>query len=479
MSDFLMASSSTSDVEDGDPDVSLVAPPSPDRSQSRLLWQVSGAVSAAFGGLLMGLTLAYTSTALPSMQADPEAPALTPAEGSLIGAAVPLGALAGGLSAGPLSRRVGQRAVMVFSCLPSVAGWLMIAYAGAAASIVVGRVLTGCVAGASSAIITGFISETVSGHVRGALGASFQLMVTLGVLLSYLAGRWLAWRWLATLGALLAPSWALAMALLATDSPVWLVSRHRVVDADRALRRLRGSAADISSELALISQRVESSRSSSAWLRLGGRQHRRPLIMVLVLMFLQQLSGVNVVIFYTKQIFEWAGSSLSPGSATVLVGAVQVVATLVSVVLVDRAGRRALLIASDLVMGACLLALGAFFWLKTSGSDVSSLHWLPLVALLLFICAFSVGFGPIPWLMLGELFAPEVQGVASGLATAFNWGLAFMVTLLFSPVSSAIGLAATFWLFAAVCLLGAVYVARQVVETRGRSLHEISQLFHR
>lgn len=149
-------------------------------------------------------------------------------------------------------------------------------------------------------------------------------------------------------------------------------------------------------------------------------------------MLFQQFSGINAVIFYAQMIFDSAGSTLAPSICTIIVGIVQVVMTVGSALLIEKAGRRLLLLQSSAIMGLCLIMLGVFFFLKESTTfEVSSIAFIPLVSVVLFIVSFSLGLGPLPWLMMGELFAAEVKGIASAIAVMFNWTLVFIITKTF------------------------------------------------
>lgn len=163
------------------------------------------------------------------------------------------------------------------------------------------------------------------------------------------------------------------------------------------------------------------------------------LIISLALMLFQQFSGINAVIFYAQSIFEAAGSTLDPALCTIIVGVVQVVMTVASALLIEKAGRRILLLQSSVMMGLCLIMLGVYFSLKEGGTDVSKISVLPLGSVVLFIICFSLGFGPIPWMMMGELFASDVKGVASAIAVMFNWTLVFIITKTFAMMQAAWG----------------------------------------
>jgi len=192
----------------------------------------------------------------------------------------------------------------------------------------------------------------------------------------------------------------------------------------------------------------------------------------------QQLSGVNAVIFFSVTIFQAAKTQLNSLIENVIVGGVQVVATALAAILIDRLGRRILLLASALIMICSLYGLGLYFWmLQNNPEEAASISFLPLACMCLFIAAFSLGFGPIPWLMMSELFAPEVKGVTSSISAAFNWTLAFLVTEFFQPISNEVGKAWSFWFFASVLLLVMAFTVFVIPETKGKTLDEIQQHF--
>ncbi|XP_063232280.1 facilitated trehalose transporter Tret1-like [Bacillus rossius redtenbacheri] len=188
---------------------------------------------------------------------------------------------------------------------------------------------------------------------------------------------------------------------------------------------------------------------------------------------LQQMSGVNTATFYTTIIFKEAGSSMSPSHATIIVGASQVVFTLVSGLVVDRLGRKVLLMASDAIMSLCMFALGTFFYLQYMEQDVSALGWLPIASISVFFMAYALGYGPLPWVVMAEVFLPSVKGLAGAASCVVNWLLAFVVTKFFADMVGAFGTHTTFWIFAVLSLFGVVFVWLVVPETKGKTSDEI------
>ncbi|CAG7718425.1 unnamed protein product [Allacma fusca] len=397
-----------------------------------------------------------------------------------IGSLVALGALISGPVTGFCVERFGRKTTMLLLSAPFVLGWLLITYAESVAMIYAGRLVTGFCGGAFSLAAPVYIGETSEDSVRGTLGAGFQLMVTVGILFVYVVGDAVSWEWLSLISGF-GPLVFLVLMIFPPESPRWLISVGKHTEASESLRWLRGasSSQDVEEELAVIQKSVNESKQQSATFKdLLAPAILKPTLIALALMLFQQLSGVNAVIFYTTEIFLDAGSDLEPALCTIIVGIVQVVATVLSSILMDRAGRKLLLLVSDAAMCLFLVLLGVFFYFKDNDTETAEkIGWLPLVSLIFFIVFFSLGYGPIPWLMMGELLPPHVKGLASAIATSFNWILAFIVTMFFKDLKNGIGAAWCYWLFAIVCAAGTVFVFIFVPETKGKSLDEIQRYF--
>ncbi|TRY61652.1 hypothetical protein TCAL_12955, partial [Tigriopus californicus] len=236
----------------------------------------------------------------------------------------------------------------------------------------------------------------------------------------------------------------------------------------------------IETELGDLQMTLEASANNMASFKSLATEGRylKPLLISMILMFGQQLSGVNAVLFFSVNIFEAAGTSLNSFIENIILAGVQVVATILASLFIDRLGRRFLLIFSALVMSLAAFGLGTYFWiLSHDPAEAHAIGFLPLSSLCVFIFAFSVGFGPIPWLMMGELFGPEVKEKASTVSACFNWSLAFCVTQFYSPLAHEVGSASTFWGFATVLVVIMVFSIVVVPETKGRTLEEIQDLF--
>nr|CAD7456329.1 unnamed protein product [Timema tahoe] len=332
-----------------------------------------------------------------------------------------------------------------------------------------GRFLTGMAGGAFSVSGPVYTAEVAQKEIRGLLGSFYQVLLTFGVLFTFAAGSVLSPFWLSAVCAAVPVLFAVTFVFM-PETPVYFLRNDQGENARRSLRWLRGPLVDLEPELQELQLAVDEERKNQASLRdafktLGAR---KGLLVSAGLLIFQQLSGVNSATFYTTVIFKDAGSKMAPTQATIIIGAVQVVTTIVSCLVVDRLGRRILLLTSDLVMSLCMFALGTFFYLQHVGHDTSALTWLPVTSLSVFFVAYSLGYGPVPWLMMGELFLPNIKGIASSISCLLNWTLAFLVTKFFANLVAAFGTYTTFWIFAVLSAFGVLFVYFVVPETKGK-----------
>ena len=346
----------------------------------------------------------------------------------------------------------------------------------------IGRFITGFSTGLVSMTAPVYIAETAPPSKRGFLGSGFQLAVTIGIFLTYFIGKYIAWSWLAGQSCLYPTAMLIAM-LFMPESPTWLVKKGRISDATEALLFLhghQGSNSEISITPSIVSDGLstEESNSNLKWksffVEFTKPNIYKPIFLSLALMFFQQFSGVNAFIMYTTDIFKSnKSSSLDPIDGTIIVGGIQVIATFVACFLTDRAGRRALLMISG---GGCVVGL-LIYILFIYVNQLKIYGWLPVLSLVVFITAFSLGQGPIPWLMMSELLPAHVKGPASGITSSFNWLCAFIVTKNFDLIEHMMGDGGVYILFASFMTIGCIFVGVFLPETKGKSLQEIENHF--
>ncbi|CAL7949020.1 unnamed protein product [Xylocopa violacea] len=445
---------------------------------AKRLPQYVAAMAATLGSLSAGMTLAWTSPAgenginLKSTY-DIE---ISTVEFSWISSLTAVGCAIICVLIGIFADLIGRKSSMLLMVVPFTIGWLLIILANSVTMFYIGRFMTGLSGGAFFVAGPIYIAEIAENDIRGALGSYIQILTTIGILLSYVFGTFVNMRILSIISGIV-PLIFFTVFVFMPESPIYYLKKGDVESARKSLTRLRGACYNIENELQSHKNALEENSKNTVSFRtvIKSKAVLKSLVIGYGLMIFQQLSGVNVVIFYTNSIFQQAGSTLESGYSTIIVGAMQVLAASTSGLIVDRAGRRILLLMSAIFMCLTTCILGVYFYLSRIKVDVSSIGWLPLVAICIYIIMFNMGFGPIPWTMMGEIFSPEVKGVAASSAGFLNWVLVFIVTKFFGDLSTAIGLDATFWLFAVLCLIGAFFVYLLVPETKGKSLEAIQR----
>ncbi|XP_055678976.1 facilitated trehalose transporter Tret1 isoform X1 [Lutzomyia longipalpis] len=442
---------------------------------TRKLMQFIAATIVALGAVSAGTVLAWTSPVVNQLRGN-DSFNMTDDQESWVGSLLAIGAFFGAIPAGILADMIGRKYINMALALPFLISWGFIIFATNIGMIYAGRIFAGIATGAVCVVAPMFISEIGETSIRGALGSFFQLFLTMGILLVYAAGSVVDWRTLSGICAIAPAMLAVGMIFL-PESPVHLVKKERRNDAIQAIKWLWGKQCNSRAAIQVIQNDVDAAAGKASMRDLWTiPANRAGLIICLCLMLFQQISGINAVIFYTQPIFQSAGSSLDASLCTIIVGVVQVFMTFGSTLLIDKAGRRILLMQSSIVMGACLTMLGIYFHLKDGGTDVTAIGWLPLVSLVLFIVSFSLGFGPIPWMMMGELFGPDVKGMASSIAVMLNWTLVFIVTKSFGMMNVTFGSDVTFWIFAVCMAIATTFTALKVPETKGKSGAEIQMI---
>uniref|UniRef100_A0A8C9PIH5 Solute carrier family 2 member 6 n=1 Tax=Spermophilus dauricus TaxID=99837 RepID=A0A8C9PIH5_SPEDA len=393
--------------------------------------------AAVLGNFNFGYALVYTSPVIPALEhsSDPDLH-LTKTQASWFGSVFTLGAAAGGLSAMVLNDLLGRKLSIMFSAIPSAAGYALMAGAHGLWMLLLGRTLTGFAGGLTAACIPVYVSEIAPAGVRGALGATPQLMAVFGSLSLYALGLLLPWRWLAVAG----EGPVLVMVLLLSfmpNSPRFLLSRGRDEEALQALTWLRPADADVHWEFEQIQDNVRRQSSRVSWAEAREPHMYRPVLIALLMRFLQQLTGITPILVYLQPIFDSTAVLLPPKDDAAIVGAVRLLSVLIAAFTMDLAGRK----------------------------------------VLLFVSGYAMGWGPITWLLMSEILPLRARGVASGLCVLVSWLTAFVLTKSFLLVVKAFSLQVPFFFFAAICLVSLVFTGCCVPETKGRSLEQIESFF--
>jgi sugar porter (SP) family MFS transporter len=310
----------------------------------------------------------------------------------------------------------------------------------------------------------------------------YQLGITIGIFVAYLVAQLLeAAEWRVMLGASGIVGLALVLAILPlTDTPRWYLKMGRRAEAEAALKRI-DLTDDVSDVMAALEVTLARDVNAS-WAEVFSARWRSPLLIGIGLAVFQQVTGINAIIYYADTIFQAAGFSTfadQTRATTWAVGFVNVAATLVAVATIDRLGRKPLLIVGLSGMALALIVVGfAFRSIGDSASGVpGSTGLVTLCALVVYIACFAFSLGPVVWTIINEIYPREVRGRMVSIATAVNWLAAWLVSQFFLTLIHGIGASATFWLFAALCLVALAWVIRSVPETKARTLEQIQDLW--
>jgi SP family galactose:H+ symporter-like MFS transporter len=431
------------------------------------------AAFAALGGLLFGYDTGVISGALIFITKEF---ALSTFQQELIVSIVLAGAIVGALTGGSLSDRFGRRVTLLATSIVFIVGAILCAAAMSIAALVVGRIIVGLGIGLACTTVPVYISEVAPPEARGWQVSLFQLAITIGILGAYLVdfayAKSEAWRWM--LGLAVIPGIILGVGMLfLPESPRWLAKYLHPEAARAVLVRIRGTD-NVDSEFKEIIGSLEQSEERGRWADLLSPTVRPALVVGIGLAIFQQITGINTVIYYAPTIVLKAGISSASGAilATAVIGLVNVIMTIVAMWLIDRVGRRPLLLVGIAGMAVCLGILGAAFRMQ---AETSTVAWVAVITLMAYVAFFAISLGPIFWLLIAEIYPLRIRGLAEGTAAGSNWIFNLVVSITFLSLVQAVGPSWTFWLYGVLSIAAFLFSYYMVPETKGRTLEEIEQ----
>jgi SP family galactose:H+ symporter-like MFS transporter len=428
------------------------------------------ALFAALGGLLFGYDTGVISGALIFIKREF---GLTTIAEEIVVSGVLLGATIGAIAGGKAADLYGRRRVLLVTAAIFGIGALASAVAPSPMILIVSRVGLGLAIGLASTNVPVYLSEVAPPHARGWVVSLFQLAVTIGIVVAYLtdyafAGIEEGWRWMLGLAVVPALVFGAGMFFL-PETPRWLIrgGHHQV--AHRVLVRIR-EPADVNIEIEEIKASLAQQAESGHWMDLLRRQVRPALVVGLGLAVFQQITGINTVIYYAPKILQAAGFNSASGAilATVGVGIVNVAMTILAMFLVDRAGRRPLLLVGIAGMIVTLGVLGLSFRYPSG-----QLAWIAVICLMGYVASFAISLGPIFWLLIAEIYPLKIRGLAEGTAATCNWASNLIVSLTFLTLVEKLGASSTFLLYAFASVASWLFAYNFVPETKGRTLEQI------
>lgn len=425
---------------------------------------------ANLSGFLFGYHTAVISGALIFL-----APALglSVAEQGIVVSTILLGAILGALIGGSLSDRFGRKKTLILTAFLFTLGSLVISIADDYAYLLSGRGISGVGLGIASVVCPLYLAETSSSKYRGGIVSSYQLAITIGILVAFGVNYALAstgkWRLMFALGGIPALMQIGALFFI-PETPTWLVRKGRNEQAKVAFARVRKgekwgaylTELEKSPGAHRLGKWKDLFRGKGGWLVCLG----------LMLSVFQQITGVNTVIYYAPQIFQSAGFASAQGAifATLGIGIINVIATLFSVWLIDRIGRRKLLLIGVGAMALSLAVLSVAFWINLPRIDL-----IAVTSLMAYISFFAIGLGPVTWVLLSEIFPLKIRAKAMTVAIFANWFSNYIVSLTFLNLTQWIHPSGCFALYGILCVFSFLFIYRLIPETKGKSLEEIEE----
>lgn len=421
---------------------------------------------AAIGGILFGYNASVISGVLLFITRDFD---LSTIQQELIVSTLLIGALIGALAGGMIADWFGRKKTLFFTLILFFIGVLTLTDATGFETLLLGRFISGLAVGIVSMAVPLYIAEMSPPGRRGALVSLNQLCITLGILIAYIVSYAFSERsdWRAMFGFAFIPIIAQFIGLFfVSETPSWLRSKNKPNEAEKVLQKIRGTKEVNLQEV----NKVDDSQTNKDWRALLAPSVRLPFLIGIGVAVFQSITGINTVIYYAPRIFELAGYQTTKTAlfATVLVGAVNVVVTVIALWLIDRIGRRPLLITGLIGMGISLIVLGFAFLYSGELAGLAS-----VVSMIIYVAFFAVSLGPVAWLIISEVYPLGIRGRAMGIATFTNWVANYFVSLTFLTLIEVLTTTGTFWLYAVICFLGLWFVIKLVPETKGKTFEQI------
>lgn len=430
------------------------------------IWLIS--LVAAFGGLLFGFDIAIFSGTIPFIQPHF---GLDAAGLGWVGSSLYVGCMAGALITGWITDRFGRKKPLILAALIFALSSVMMSLAASEGELVFWRIVAGLGVGAASMLSPLYIAEVSPPAIRGKMVSINQLAIVIGILLAYLSNYFLAgwednWRWMFASGAL--PSVLFFFCVfLVPESPRWLLAGGHDEQARSVLAKLIGKDA-VEQEVNSVRTSLSQTTVKAGFSDLFKQGIRFIVLLGIAIAVFQQISGANAVFFYAPVIFEEAGMQVDDQLfQQILIGTINLLFTLLAMQLVDKLGRKKMMLAGSSLMAFFLLLIAACFYF-----DLFEGYWLTLVVLA-FIATYATTLAPVTWVLISEIFPNRIRGVAVSVATCALWLACFALAYAFPVLIEALAPTQTFVLFGGICFIYFLILWRFVPETKGKSLEEI------
>lgn len=401
---------------------------------------------------------------------------ITDSEVSWIGSLQYIGAMTGSFGFTYLADKIGRKPTLLLLAIPHIVSYIAFAFAKSIEVIYFGRYFGGISLASVYVVLPMYISEIAEDSYRGTLLVSYSTFASFGDLFPYIVGPYASIMWFNLSLAIFPIVFLMLFPFVAPESPYYYVNKGQFIKAEESLKRLRSTVELDDDELETIKNEIYQNKQSNILASFKSKHVIKGFIIGLGLSMLQQLSGIGAVLSYTEIIFQATGSHISSDVSSIIVGLVLFLASFGGPLIVDRKGRKFLLICSSSGMIVSQLFLGLYFYLQDHGTDMSSFYWLPILCLIVFTITFNIGFGPLPFTMTSEVLPSNCKFMLATVIGFMGWASSFIVTKFFYDLNTSLGQGGTFWFFAGICIFALCFVIFYVPETKGKSFQEIQEL---
>lgn len=439
---------------------------------------------SAMGGLLFGYDWVVIGGAKPFYEVFFDIVGSPYMQGWVMGSAI-LGCLIGVMVSGSLSDRYGRKPLMVIASLVFIIAAIGTGISDTLSWFIVYRVLGGIAIGIASNLSPMYIAEVSPANVRGKFVSLNQLTIVIGILSAQIVNWMIAdpiapgedilqswngqmgWRWMFWAGGVPAVFFFI-MIFIVPESPKWLGTQLKFDKSEKILTKIGGKEYAMTEAAALRASLAEATEKVDFRLLFKGKMPKILLVGIVIAAF-QQWCGINVIFNYAQEIFSAAGYDVSGILFNIVItGVTNVIFTIIGMYAVDKLGRRSLLMLGAVGLACIYAILGACYYFHISGMVV-------LVLVMLAIACYAMTLAPVTWVVISEIFPTRIRGMAMAVSTFSLWTACFVLTYTFPLLNSGLGAYGTFWLYGIICLLGFVFVKKNLTETKGKSLEEIEE----
>lgn len=404
---------------------------------------------------------------------------ITSDDASWIASFVLLGSIPGNIIAAFIVDRLGRKVCLLLAGIPLAISWILIIVAWCPYVLYVSRFIGGIGLGVAYVVCPMYIGEIADKEIRGSLGSLIKLMVTFGELYAHAIGPFVSYECLAYSCAVIPIIFFLTFSWM-PESPYYLLMRNREDKATYNLKCLKRYATEdqLEEDIEQMQKTVlrDLSDKGNIWDLFNTPGNRRAVVISFGLQLVLQFSGLAAIESYTQEILEEADTDLSAGIAVIVLSVLQLIAGIGAAALVDRLGRRPLLLVTTLLGGLSLTVTGTFYLLKHYVlANMTGFGWVLHASVIFYELIIALGLNPLSYMMLGELFPTNVKGAAVSIANMWASLLAFFVSKMYQVISDSCGVYTSFGWFAVSCFLGIVFILFMVPETKGKSLLEIQE----